>query len=500
MRNRSQTPSVTPASRLSLRFWNTLAFRLAVTLNLTVLVVFGVSTLLDFRRERAVHVGEEIERLREEGKVMAVAQTQLTTNPAFQRYIDSFCRQMSSDASPGHHILVVDEDGNPIARAHERGDPDLETRMLKAWRGGAMTFEHDGEKYLSVGVPTAVGSIILVGQSLEPIEKLLRAQRNSRIGATTVLVGLIAVVTTLSLLLWVRRPLQELVRGVGAVGRGEFDRRLAPQGSAELGFLADGFNSMVGSLERAEKRRQTEMARAQLIQQRLLPRATGAGDAFEVAAAFLPTESVGGDLYDIIPLPDGSTLFAVIDVSGHGVGAALCTALLRTVLHHQAALTTDTTCVAGAMNRELAAIIDPGSFATCFLARITDSADTIEYVVAGHDPAVVIRADHRIDTLAGSDLPLGVEPTTIHQARSAELHHGDRLFIFTDGLHEAFDESGIILGRDRLAKHLLDTAHLPPQEQVDTVLNNVRAFQHSPTFDDDVTLLCIRRNGANHTQ
>ena len=250
---------------------------------------------------------------------------------------------------------------------------------------------------------------------------------------------------------------------------------------------------MACALERVEKLRQGEMASARLIQQSLLPRDIRVTDHLAIAAVFLPADDVGGDFYDVIELQDGSTLVAVLDVSGHGVPAALCTALLRTVLRHESGAAATTVHIAEAMNLEFADIGASGAFATCFLARLVSSTGEIEYVNAGHELGVLIRADGSIELLEGHDLPLGVDGSSKYRSFHASLNRDDRLFLFTDGLHEVFDEQGSQMGRERLRRALAGTSKLPVDRQLQVMIEKARSFQRQDRFNDDVTLLCARR-------
>lgn len=499
--NRTQPHGGPPGAPGSppLRFWNSLAFRVALVVNLTVVAVIGVFAVLDYRRERSAHLREEFERLREEARVIGVARAHAPDRDAFQRFIDDFCRQMSSAASPGHHIILLDGDGEVLMRAHERGNPDLEARMSASARSGSIPagamnrFEYGGEGYLSVAVPAHDDATVAVAQSLAPVERIIGAQRLSRMISLGMLVILVFAVTTLGLWVWVRRPLRALVAGVAAMGRGRFDVRVASSGSSELRYLGQRINEMADALGRVEARRRAEMERARSIQRGLLPCGNHHVSGFDIATIFLPTDSVGGDLFDIVELKDGSTLLVIIDVSGHGVAAALCTALLRTVLRHRATQTCDLARIAEAMNRELGGITDHGGFATCFYARLLKDSNEVEYLSAGHDPAFVIRAGGLKETLARGGFPLGIEEGTIYRYQQARLEPGDRLFLYTDGLHEVFDLNGNPFGRNRLEDMIFETRSLPPQEQLSVVIRGIRAFQHKNDFADDVTLLCACR-------
>lgn len=475
------------------RWWNTLFFRLALVVNLSVIGVLGAFAFLDHQRHSKAHIANAVARLREEAKILRVARAYSQDMAASQRFFDDFCRQMGAAASPGHHIAVFDDAGNVSLRAHERADPELEAKMAETGHAGETYFSFHGEAYVSTGIASGNGETIVVAQSLAPFEQLVEAQQASAMASTGILVTLIFGITTIGFLVWVRDPLRELVKGVTAVGHGDFDVRVRPSGSSELRYLARRVNEMARSLQSVERRRRAEMKRAHEIQQGLLPKNHSATQHLEMAGMFLPADSVGGDLYDIVELKDGSVLLAMLDVSGHGVPAALYIALLRAVLRHQAVATVDIARIAEAMNQELCGIGGRGEFATCFLVRLRDDGPEIEYVSAGHDPAIVVRSQGEIEQLGGSDLVLGIEPDMSYALRKATLGSGDRLFLFTDGLHEVFSPEGHPLGRERLAGLLAETSQLSIQRQLEVVVQRVRSFHGGDSFGDDVTLLAGRR-------
>lgn len=484
------------------RIWNTLAFRIALLVDLTVISVLGVFAFLDYQRERTVHLHQEAERLLEEAKVLSVARSRLHSDTEFQEFVNDFCHQMSSAASPGHHIVLLDTAGNVIMRAHERADSELETQMAAAsgrLNQGVSTpatvssFQHGESDYIAAYKGTSNGNTLALAQSTAAIRHIIRNQGISRITSLGILVVLIFGVTTIGLLIWVRRPLNRLVAGVSAIGRGDFATKVPQSGSSELRFLAGHINKMTRALDRVERGRQAEMERARAIQQGLLPSKERNIEGFDFGAVFLPAASVGGDLYDVVELADGSTLVAVLDVSGHGVAAALYTALLRTVLRHQAAATADLARIAQQMNSELCAVSDLGEFATCFFARVVDCSGMIEYVSAGHCPGLIAKCDGTVIQLRGDGMLLGVNAGANYDILNARMHSGDRLFLFTDGLHEVFDGEGRQFGRERLNGLLASGPNPSLADHLKAVVECVRSFQQRPRFDDDVTLLCVRR-------
>lgn len=477
------------------RWWNTLAFRMALLINATVIIVLGVAEAIDFTTERASLLSKERAKLEEEANVLAVARRRLDRRDEYQRFLDDFCRQMSAVASPGHHILALDLDGSVFLRAHARGSPELEAQMITSLRTGAPATEliHQGTEYLVASAKTDQGRLIVVAQSLEPMLRSIQSRAIARLAGVGVLALLIFFVTGVGLWFWVRRPLRQLVHVVGQVGQARFEARAQAMGSAEVRFLAGGINAMVRSLGRVERERRAEMERARMIQQRLLPSGGTKLRDLSVSSVFLPTTSVAGDLFDLVEFADGSVMVFVIDVAGHGVPGALYTALLRTVLRYEMNDTTEPDEVLSKTNRQLHAVSDGGDFATCFVARLEPRQDRIRFAKAGHDPAILLHPDGAVELLETQGLPLGVSLNDDYRSGTAPFKTGDRLILYTDGLHEVFDPRGIPFGRERLIRLAAETRHCPPGKQVDSMIEAARAFQRSQAFSDDVTLVCVER-------
>jgi serine phosphatase RsbU (regulator of sigma subunit) len=478
-------------------WWDTLALRLGVAVNLTVMIVLASSAWVDHRRDADTRIEHVLDRLQEEARVLRAAWRQFRDAGSFQQFIDDFCHQMTSSASPGHHIAVFDAHGHLVARAHERADPELEQLMRGHPVNQTRTFEYGRERFATVSLNLADGSRIAVAVSLRPVEEALRVQGMSRAATMGILVVVIFGLTALCLLVWVRDPLRGFVRAVSAASRRQFEERLVPRGAGELRLLAQGLNEMTDALGRSERERAAEMRRAREIQRALLGSPTAVVEGFETRSLFLPAASVGGDLVDLVTLQDGSALLAMIDVTGHGVPGALCTALLRSTIRHAARTTDDPRRIMRSMNRELCEIAAAGLFATAVLLKLNHERPCIEYVSAGHDPPVRVDPHGSTEALNHAGLLLGVDAGARYVIEEAELPPAARLFVFTDGLHEAMSPNGEQFGRARLADLLAGTALLPLEEQLRTVVEHVRSFREREGFEDDVTLFAVRRERAD---
>lgn len=478
------------------RFWNTLAFRIALLINATVVGVLGSAEFIDLQRERRALLSQEYEKLKEEANVLAVAQARIGTPDEFQPFLDDFCLQMSTAASPGHHILVLDPSGTIPLRAHARANPELEAEMIAAIRGPSPSpdFKHHDAVYIVASAATQGGRSIIVAQSLEPMLRKMQTRAVGRFLGVGALALLIFVVTGVGLWFWIRRPLRELVAVVDEVGRGRFETRAGGVGTAEVQFLANGVNAMARSLGRVEDIRKTEMERARKIQQRLLPPRETRLEGLSLFSVFLPTTSVAGDLFDCVELDDGSVVVAVIDVAGHGVPAALYTALLRTVLRYELNKTSSLDDLLTKTNQQLQTVSDAGDFATCFVIRVQPDRNRIHFAKAGHEPGILLHLDGTTDLLESDGLPLGISGHDGYQANSMPFHSGERLVLYTDGLHELFDAHGVPFGRDRLHDLVKATRRFPPSEQASRILAAAQEFQGSNAFADDVTLVILQQD------
>lgn len=344
-----------------------------------------------------------------------------------------------------------------------------------------------GDDYVAVAIDGAAGTSISVVQSLAPIRKIIRDQGISRAASFGILASVTFVVTNGLVLVWVHAPLRRLVQGLRSIGEGQFDTQVRVAGSTELRYVASGLNEMAVALQRADRERRQQMKRARAIQTRLLPSFDRNIGGYQIDAEFQPAESVGGDFYDIISLSDGALLVTMLDVSGHGVAAALHTALLRTVLRYETKLSSDPGTIATAMNREFCAVSDTGEFATCCIVRLCPDG-AVAYANAGHDPPLLVGADGSRTLLEVDGMVLGLVDGEPYSSLRARLDHGSRLYLYTDGLHEVVQANGELVGRDRVARLLSQS-----DEGLDVVTERVKALSAAGLFDDDVTLVRIQR-------
>jgi phosphoserine phosphatase RsbU/P len=250
-------------------------------------------------------------------------------------------------------------------------------------------------------------------------------------------------------------------------------------------------------LLRFQERVNTELALAASLQMGLLPSVPGRADGVRFTHRYLPAEGIGGDIYAVSALPDGSVAMMIADVSGHGVTAALISAMVKTYFETQIRMSASPLEWARAMNRDLSRNTLSEQFATAFLARLDRATSELRFVVAGHDvqfriPGGASGGLHRPLLLHGKGFMLGIDETLTFEEHSCPFEVGDRLILYTDGLVEVEREDKSLLGDEGLLRICAD---LPPSGEaaVDLLVEKAREFNHPMPFGDDVTLVVLDR-------
>ena len=250
-------------------------------------------------------------------------------------------------------------------------------------------------------------------------------------------------------------------------------------------------NARLFRLARDQERIQHEMFLARNIQQGLLPRELPQSDYFQVVSITTPTDAVGGDYYDVVPLPDGRYGFALADVSGKGLPAALMAATLQGAFGAVAAGAPDLSELFRRVNEYLCERTPHEMFAT-LLYGVLDRQGGFEFVNAGHIPPLVVRAHGGIDHLVSSNFPVGLLPNVTFEVDRAQIYPGDLIVTTSDGVTEATDTLGGLYGDARLLSLLEGCAGLTLDEVVARILASIREFVGTAPQSDDITISLVR--------
>jgi sigma-B regulation protein RsbU (phosphoserine phosphatase) len=232
-----------------------------------------------------------------------------------------------------------------------------------------------------------------------------------------------------------------------------------------------------------------ELQRAREIQQSLLPKDIPQLPGFEVAGAWQPARTVGGDYYDVLRLGDHKIAVCIADVVGKGVSAALLMANVQATVRAFARESESPAWVCDRVNKVLCGNIADGKFVTFFYGILDSRARTLQYCNAGHCYPILVSRDS-VRTLDFGGAVLGVFPTWKYEDSSVDLKSGERLLLFTDGIAEASASDGQEFGEDCIATFMSANRENSAGDLNERLLARVSDFCDAQ-FQDDATLVVI---------
>jgi len=242
-------------------------------------------------------------------------------------------------------------------------------------------------------------------------------------------------------------------------------------------------NGMVTSEFVRKTQLEADQLAAQQIQRTLHPQMVEEVAGYQVEMFYQAIRGVGGDYFDVIELPNGQTLFAVADVSGKGMPAALLAANIQALVRSISNVTSDPLFFAAQVNKHLCHYTPPDHFATAVFALLFPETGELTYVNAGHN-LPILSSEGRATFLESTGMPLGLVREAEFECQRTVIPPGGKLLLFTDGLPDGIGgqtpEVRIcdILERDVDAKETM----LALQALIDPKFN-----------EDDVTMLLLRR-------
>jgi serine phosphatase RsbU (regulator of sigma subunit) len=248
-------------------------------------------------------------------------------------------------------------------------------------------------------------------------------------------------------------------------------------------------------LEEKQARIDHDLKTAQALQASILPTDFSPYPTTGIAAFMKPALEVGGDFYDVFPLDGGRLGLVIADVSGKGVAAAFYMAVTRTMLRSVAL---DSAAPADCVNRVNAALCRENPldmFVTVLYAELDEASGAVRFVNAGHCEPVLVDADGKAQLLRRSgNPPLGVMPDRTFVEKSFTLAPGEMLFLYTDGITEAFNPDGQMFRVQRLLEVAHECAAGSPRDLMLKVIGSVESFSAGALQADDITCLVIHRS------
>jgi phosphoserine phosphatase RsbU/P len=292
---------------------------------------------------------------------------------------------------------------------------------------------------------------------------------------------------------------RKVLAGVGLAGKpgGDFtspDLKLLQAIAAQAGAQIE--NVLLHQEVVAQTRLQTEMEVARNVQLRLLPQTAPTAPGIEFYGYSRPALQVGGDFFEFVSRPSWPVTFAVGDISGKGMSAALLMTMIHTVLRNHARLRPGTLPerILAQTNEDLYDdFSDIGAFATVFAGQFNAATRELSYANAGHSPVILYRAAGGQACLLEADgPPVGVLPISLAQNHVLTFAPGDVLVVATDGFSEARGADDEMFGYDRLLEMVEALAPLPSHEIAARMFEVISSFAAGHPQDDDQTLVVAK--------
>ena len=257
------------------------------------------------------------------------------------------------------------------------------------------------------------------------------------------------------------------------------------------GFLLVNFLVFVEVADRLTLKNDLEIARG--IQQAMLPRAAFHASGVEAFGMTRPANTVGGDFYDILPLPDGRVLFALGDVAGKGSPASLLMALLLAMMRTLVDEGFEGAALAARLNAQIVKHAPASRFVTLFFGVLDTSTGEFGYVNAGQNPPLVRRATGAYDRLKTGGIALGMFEFATYEFASTRLNVGDVIVMYSDGVTEAENEAGVPFEEPGLQAVIDGAGWASAKELAWATFAAVDQYSEQRRLFDDLTILVVRR-------
>jgi serine phosphatase RsbU (regulator of sigma subunit) len=244
--------------------------------------------------------------------------------------------------------------------------------------------------------------------------------------------------------------------------------------------------------EAVEKERlEKELEVAASIQKMILPKTIPQVEGFEIAGMNIPTKQVGGDYFDVIPLPGGKVALVIADATGKGVPAALLISTLQACLRAYLESNLRLEELMLRVNRVIFRNSTDNKFISFFIGILDPSSKKLEIVNAGHNPPLIARNCNLIN-LPNTGVLLGCFESAEFVRKDYLLESNDVLVMFTDGITEANNAKGETYGDERLEKMIIENCNMTAHKLKDAIYKDVKLFEGGAEQTDDITMLIVK--------
>jgi phosphoserine phosphatase RsbU/P len=292
--------------------------------------------------------------------------------------------------------------------------------------------------------------------------------------------------------------LQQQTKGLLALGE---KLNKDPYTQKDLEFLSSLGNLAMISLDNVrlfndaieKQRMEDELIIAREIQKGLLPATLPKIPSVDIAAINISSKQVGGDYYDVIQLSHNHFVIAIGDVSGKGTPASLLMASLQATIRALVPLGLSLSELTKRVNDLIYENTSSGRFITFFWGILDTESMKFNYVNAGHNPPILVRADGSLELLEKGGIILGIMKTT-HPYIQGEisLDKNEALVLYTDGVNESMSSQNIEFGDDRLRSLVVEHRNKTAEEMINYLVNSIKIHSANTTQSDDITMVILK--------
>lgn len=314
-------------------------------------------------------------------------------------------------------------------------------------------------------------------------------------------------------------PIRHLDRHAARLGQGDYSNRTGYQSQDELGKLAQTIDQMSDAIERdirilEDNERTIRLARDEIqqslvaaanIQQSILPKTSPQTRKAAFDWVYEPSDELAGDALFLQQIGDDHVAMYILDASGHGVPASL---LAVSISRYLRAADTNLMGIYGEDHRvipphEVAARLNQyfpmedndNHFFTMIYAVLDLQQAQFRFTAAGHPGPMIVNAQGENRIIDDANPPVGVMNDLIFTETVVDLEPGDTVLLYSDGTFEAEDENHQPFTRERIGNILAQHAGQEPKDQLEQLMNRLRAYIPTDGFDDDVSMIAFRWNG-----
>jgi sigma-B regulation protein RsbU (phosphoserine phosphatase) len=269
------------------------------------------------------------------------------------------------------------------------------------------------------------------------------------------------------------------------------DTRLLSIIAAQSGQLIRNSQLQQETLEKERLAQELETARK--IQMELIPSTTPVLPAFDFASYFSSAEEVGGDYFDFLTLQDSLLGIVQADVSGHGAAAAMIMTMLKGILHSITHNFSSADKALQEINDILHHTSPPEMFITMIMMVLDPQTKTIKFSNAGHNPPIFYKSQsHTVSLLENPGCALNCDPHSVYRVKDLKFNENDLIFLYTDGIPEAFNRSLEMFCYKRLQETIQKAADQPALQIIEQVKLEVLKFLDGSPQTDDIAMIAIK--------